>query len=346
MRPAAALLPLLIAACPLLTGTALAEEPVALHLGSLIVSPSHTPPVFVTVRNLTEKPYEGVLRLKVPEGWTLREPQIEVALGPRETQRAAFTVSRGALNDENRYALEVSAQGAGTTVTRKQEIACCSAPYFKPQIDGDPADWKDAIPVTFDDGGKTTIRTFWNRRTFCVLVAVEEEKLVPMREEGPFDAVQIAIAPEGAVTGESADDETARYELLLAPGEQDGAASCYLLAQPGMNLAETQRIRPLADLAYSDAEVAVARQGGTTIYECAIPFKLVKQDIRPGAGREFCFSVLVHDEGSGLRDWGRAAGLWPSERKRLAWSTWKGGQWPKEPPFDNKLPWGLCSSKY
>ena len=63
-------------------------------------------------------------------------------------------------------------------------------------------------------------------------------------------------------------------------------------------------------------------------------------------GREFCMSILVHDgDGTGLRDWGRAAGLWPQQRSRLAWCLWQGAKWPKPPPFDNKIEWGFCSSK-
>lgn len=324
-----------------------ADEPVALHLGSLIVSPAHTPPVFVTVKNLRQGPYQGTLALKVPEGWTLREPKIEVSLGAGETRRVSFTLGRGALNEANRFNVEARATGAGATVTRRQEIVCCSAPYFKPAIDGDPSDWKDAIPVTFVTAGKkTTVSTFWNRRHFCVLVAVEEDKLVSMNGEGSFDAVQLAIAPQESVTGRSPDGEATRYEFLVAAGE-GGAARCFLLARPGMKLAETQKERALEGLDFAEAETAVARKDNVTYYECALPFSLMREHVRPGEGREFCFSVLVHDpDSTGVRDWGEAAGLWPSERNRLAWSLWKGAKWGDNPPYDNKTPWGLCSSKY
>ena len=64
-------------------------------------------------------------------------------------------------------------------------------------------------------------------------------------------------------------------------------------------------------------------------------------------GREFCFSVLVHDpDGTGLRDWGEHAGLWPGQRKRLAWCVWGGVKWSDSIPFDGKIEWGLCSSKH
>ncbi len=327
-----------------------ADEPVALRVGGLIVAPAHTPPVYVTVKNLGQAPYRGTLAIKGPEGWAFKETQLEVSLGPGETKRMSFTVSRGTLGDANRHAIEVTATGSGSAVTRRQEIACCSAPFFKPAIDGDPSDWKDAIPVTFVTAGKKTIvSTFWNRRSMCVLVAVEEDQLVPLREDGPFDAVQLAIAPQESVTGRSPDGEATRYEFLVAAAGKGDEANlpgrCFLLARPGMKLAETQRDRPLAGMAM--AEAAVSRKDGVTYYECAIPFKLLKEHIPPTEGREFCFSVLVHDpDGTGVRDWGQTAGLWPWERNRLAWSAWKGAKWGDNPPYDNKTPWGLCSSKF
>ncbi|MHC4181658.1 MAG: hypothetical protein ACYSWU_29560, partial [Planctomycetota bacterium] len=95
------------------------------------------------------------------------------------------------------------------------------------------------------------------------------------------------------------------------------------------------------------AQVAVSRTGTMTYYECGIPFSPMRGQIRPSEGREFCMSVLVHDlDGTGIRDWGRAAGLWPWQRSRWAWSRWAGAVWGKQPPFDNKLQWGLCSSTY
>jgi len=157
--------------------------------------------------------------------------------------------------------------------------------------------------------------------------------------------VQLAISPEQSPTTTSPDEASGRYEfLVVAPGE--GRAACFQLAQPATKLSETQKARDLGPLALENAEAVVRRADGVTYYEVAIPFKSLPE-IRPSEGREFCLSVLVHDpDGTGIRDWGQAAGLWPSERNRLAWSNWPGAKWEKEPPYDNRLPWGLCSSKY
>lgn len=342
------LVAMLVALAAWVTSPAAAGEPVALHIGSLVVAPPHTPPVFVTLANLQSAPYQGAVAIKVPPGWTFKPPQIDVSLAPGETKRVAFTITRGMLDAQNRYPIEATATGADATVSRRQDVVCASAPYFKPAIDGDPADWKDAIPVTFTTGGKkTAVSTFWNRRSFSILVAVEEDKLVGDRGSGPADAVQVAISSQGSATAASPDAEAARYEFLLAADSSGRQGKCYLLAEPATKLAHCQTERPVGPLAYDDAELSVSRREGTTYYECSIPFKLMRDEIPPGEGREFCLSILVHDpDGTGLRDWGQAAGLWESQRNRLAWSLWKGAKWGDKSPFDNKTPWGLCSSKY
>ena len=326
-----------------------ADEPVALRIDSLLVTPAHTPSAVVHVKNLTASVYEGTVRLKVPAGWSLKTDEQVVSLARGETARRSFMIQRGTTVEENSYPLEAVATGGGATVRRKQSIVAAAAPYFKPNIDGDPGDWADAIGVSWNTIGKTTtVGTYWNRKQFAMLIAVEEDRLVPATSpvDDAFDAVQLAISPQDARTGKTADDETSRYEFLLVPSGAT-AGRCYLLATPGMRCGETQSTRSLESLVCADAEIAVRREKTTTYYECAIPWKLMRDDIRCGEGREFCLSLLVHDpDGVGIRDWGEAAGLWPCQRNRLAWSRWPGARWADQPPFDNKTPWGMCSSKY
>jgi len=182
---------------------------------------------------------------------------------------------------------------------------------------------------------------------------VEEDTLVPWRAEAPknpCDAIQLAISPSDTPTSTSPEEAAGRCEFLVAAtGDSEGGrwkARCSQLARPATKLAETQKPRDLAALVLSMVEAVVSRRDKVTYYECAIPLKSL-DEIKAAEGREFCFSVLVHDpDGSGLRDWGQAAGLWPSQRNRLAWSDWPGARWGKDPPFDNKTAWGLCSSKY
>jgi len=321
---------------------AFAGDPVALRMENFTVTPSTGPLAFVDVKNLQKQPYRGTIAVSPPGGWRIAPAEREISLSPGEVQRVPFTIEKGRNMPGNSYPIQVTAVGAGATVTRRQNVVVASAPYFKPTIDGDAAEWKEAIPVEFETGGKkTVISTYWNRRQFAILVAVEEHKLVAV-----FDAVQFALSPADAETGASSDDEAMRFEFLLTTDSQ-GKASCFQLAAPGMKLAEAAEARPLGPLKYEDAQIAVSRRDGVTFYECGIPFRPMSRHIRPSEGREFCLSVLVHDpDGTGIRDWGQAAGLWPCQRKPLAWSRWKGARWSEKPPFDNKVEWGLCSSRY
>jgi hypothetical protein len=327
--------------------TTSADDPVALRITSMAVTPAHMPAVKVWVKNLGEEPYQGTVRLELPEGWRPSVPSHDVALEPGEVESVSFTVRDGKNREENRYTLTVVADGEGQEVRRSQEIVCASAPYFKPEIDGKIDDWKDAIPATFvTQGKKTTISTFWNRRQFSMLVAVEEDELIPMTDNRPGDTVQIAISPQNTQTSTNPGDAATRYEFLLSAGGAGLGGLCFQLADPGTKLSDTQTERDLATLELEAPKLAVSREGNTTYYEWGVSFRSLA-GIRPSEGREFFLSVLVHDpDGTGLRDWGEAAGLWPSQRNPLAWSRWPGAKWLQQPPMDNKVEWGMCSSKY
>lgn len=330
---------------------AAAGDPVAMRIESLLVAPAHTPSAVVVVKNLTATDFRGHISLEGPEGWVFEPAEQPINLPGEETHRVRFLVRRGMANEANSYALTATAVATGSSspVVHQQQIAVASAPYFRPAIDGDAADWKDAIPVTWSTGGMaTSVSTFWNRKSFSILVAVEEKDWIAGSPGGgaPMDAVQIAVSPRGSITGSSAVAPSTRLELLLM-ADNVRRGRCFLLAKPGMKLAETQADRELEALACQDVELVVTRDGSITRYECAIPFQLLREQIRPSEGREFQLSVLVHDpDGTGIRDWGEAAGLWPWQRNRLAWSRWPGAQWGPKPPLDCTTPWGMCSSKY
>lgn len=320
---------------------------VELRAENLTVTPATGPLVHVRVRNPGARPWLGTVEAAFPPAWQMNRTSHKVEIAPGQTARLAFAIERGTDAEDNadRVALKAVSAG-GTEATRTQIIRVASAPYGKPTIDGAVADWADAIPVAFTAGGKkTTIRTYWNRAAFCFLVAVEEDEHRPL--DGPAgpggpDAVQIAMAPRGAATPEGPSGKDRRYEFLLAGTAAGGR--CYMLMRPEMGAGAAAEARPLAGLEWPDAQVAVARREGVTYYECALPLSAMPL-IRAEPGREFCFSVLVHDDGTGLRDWGAEAGLWPSQRKPLAWCRWQGAKWPDEPPFDGKTEWGFCSSR-
>ncbi len=176
---------------------------------------------------------------------------------------------------------------------------------------------------------------------------VDEDKLNSYKKNAArVDAVQFALAPSGAVTASEPQAKTQRSEFLIVDVSGMFAKDkCFQLIEPGQALSVTQEQRSLDALALKDARVVVKRQGRITHYECAIPFAAIPT-VRPAVGREIRFSVLVHDpDGTGIRDWGEAAGLWPEQRNRLAWCMWDSVKWKDDPPYDSKVEFGLCSSK-
>ena len=333
--------------CFLCAISAFAAEPVALRMETLIVPPSTQPLVFVLVKNLQETEYKGEVSLKVPDTWRLTPSSRPVELKPNETKRVPFAIEKGRNVEANRYACEMTAASGSSSVVHKQEIFAASAPYFKPTIDAATDDWGDAIPITFTkDGKKTVVATYWNRRRFSLLVTVHEEKLVPYSPgtTDPFDAIQFAILPiepfEELPLGVAG-----RFEFLLAATCEAG--KCFQLAAMDTKLDETKKTRGLEPLAYEDADIAVRRADGVTYYECSLPFKPMRDDIRPSEGREFFMSVLIHDpDGTGIRDLGAAAVLWPTDEDANAWSRWQGACWGDKPVLGNKIRSGFCTSKY
>ncbi len=317
----------------LIVSTAGAETPVALRVQHFTVPPATGPIAHVLVTNLLQTPYNGTVQLELPENWAWSPKEQPVSLEAGETKAIPFTIEKAINLQTNEYPVKATAIGAGETVVREQTVVCASAPYGKPTIDGNLEDWADSLPVVFEKNGKkTVIRTLWNRRTFYLAVEVEEDVFAT------GDAIQFSIAALNTVTGTNPEDCAQRYEFLI-----NNDSSCYVLATSGTKLSIAAQTRSLDSLKTTDAEVAIIHKIGKTHYECALPFSVLS-DIRPSEGREFYFSILVHDPaGTGLRDWGEAAGLSPSQRNPQAWCLWGNVQW-KTPPYDNKLEWGLCSS--
>ena len=324
-----------------------ADEPVCLRAESLTLLPQSQPVVFVHARNQSNASYAGKVALQLPDTWQLTPAAHDVQLAPGEEQRLAFSTAGASESPSNVYPVEISAASASGRVLRRQDIVVATAPYFKPVIDGDPSDWQDAIPVSFVVGGrKTTISTFWHRKAFSILVAVEEAALSLPGQQERFDAVQFALAPRGTTIDWSAVETANRFEYLLVPSS-DGIGTCCRLATTDTQMSLVDEARPLEPLVYRPAELAVRRVAETTYYECSLPWDDMRQAIQPAEGREFCLSVLVHDpDGTGIRDWGEAAGLWESQRALCAWCKWNGAQWTDKPPTDSRTPWGLCSSRY
>ncbi|MHC4167133.1 MAG: hypothetical protein ACYSWQ_09270 [Planctomycetota bacterium] len=329
-------------------GSAISSPRVAVRAENFTVPPATGPVTHILARNTGDAECTVTIKPKFPDGWQWTPAKREVALAAGEAKRLPFTIEKASDAKSNRYPVEITVVQGSEKAVHQQNIACASAPYFTPKIDGKFKEWSDAIPFTFMAAGKkTVVSTYWNKRYFYLYVQVEEDKLYSYKKNvAQVDAVQFSLAPSNAVTPSEAEAKARRSEFLLVDvGGMFGKDKCYQLIKPGQDLSVTQQQRNLETLQLKDARIAVKRQGKITHYECSIPFAAVPT-IRPAVGREISFSVLVHDpDGSGIRDWGSAAGLWPEQRNPLAWCRWGSAKWPADPPYDSKVEFGLCSSK-
>lgn len=311
---------------------------------NFIVTPSTGPVAELMVKNGSSRPYSGTITPSMPEGWSIAPETQTFSLAAGETEMISFAVRKGFDLKANQYAVSVAVDGK---TTLEATVVCATTPYFKPKIDGKLDEWADAVPVSFTTKGKqTTVRSYWNKAQFCLAVEVEEDQLKGLRS-GPagkgIDAIQFALAAGQSVTPESG--AAGRYEFLVADtGLFWGGDACFQLMAPDDLITTGSNARELAPLAMKDAEVKVVHSKGTTVYELAIPMKPMKE-LRATAGREFCFSLLVHDpDGTGVRDLGGVMNLWEESRKAAAWSNWNWVKWNGYVPYDNKVEFGFCSS--
>ena len=322
--------------CATLAQDAAKTPPVALRAHNIVVPPATGPVSGLTVMNLLDTPYTGKVAVTLPDGWKADKTQFDVSLKPNETKHIPFALEKAIDSKTHVYPYKITAVGGGKTVVVNQKVICATTPYVKPKIDGDISEWlNDAVPVTFVcKGKKTVVRTFWNKRNFCLCVEVQEEKFAEGR-----DAIQFALASGKASTGNSPDDKTARYEFVIVGGK------CYQLVKPGTPLGDTQKASPLPAEAVEKSVVAVKREKDITRYEISIPMRPMKE-LKATTGREYRFGLLVHDaDGSGVRDMAEVATPLPGARNKYAWSKWAGAKFSNEKPLlDSKLEWGFCTS--
>ncbi len=319
-------------------------SPLSVRMQNFLVSPATGPVAYAVVRNDLSAEYAGTLRVQFPAGWKVTPAQHALALKPGETKRFPFTIEKGADREDNAYPVKIVTEGSGGAVSAEQIVTCASAPYHKVKVDGDLGEWKDSIPITFaTQGKKTTVRTYWNGKQFCLAVEVEEDNLIGLEKASAatgMDAVQFAVgpAPEDGNTPARA----SRYEFLVASSsESPTGAKCFLLSKPGQAAGPAKALK---ELECKEVQVAVKRTDKVTVYEVAVPFAVI-EDVKADPGREFRVGVLVHDpDGTGVRDMGGAMNLWPSQRNAKAWTSWENVKWGDKIPFDGNIEFGFCSS--
>lgn len=192
-----------------------------------------------------------------------------------------------------------------------QTISVASAPYGKLKIDGRAEKmWEDGIPLSWKTNGKNTVlRMFWTE-----------------------DTVYVAIEAEGEIKG---------AQLFFGVRRKDGTEICHELVLPvkGKCIQLSGVVAGAADA----VEIQSRTRKGQTVLEAAIPVELLK-GIRFDAGREFYFSMLVHDADGTVRDLGERLNRPESARKAGFWHVWSEANCSGQSVFDGWSVFGCCSS--
>ena len=305
---------------------------------NFIVTPSTGPICEIVVRNNGKATYRGKITPTFMKEWKVTPLSQEVELKADETKVLPFAIEFGTDLAANSYPVSISAVSGDKKTELKAQVVCASSPYYKPKIDGKLDEWADAIPITFTTKKKkTTVRSYWNKNNFYLAVEIEEENLIGLKDaiaEKGLDAIQFILSPKGG-------DPAARHEYLVVDSASmwDGDG-CYLLTREG-KAADKKKLK---EMLLEEAEVKVSRSGKVTTYEVAVPMKPMK-NLLATAGREYCFSLLVHDpDGTGVRDLGSVMNLSESDRKQASWSDWEFVKWNGYTPYDIGVEFGFCSS--
>lgn len=319
----------------MLAGAAEDVCPVRTRIHNFTVNPSTGPVSEMTATNLTDASVSAEFHVQYPTGWVVTPTTQQVSLAPGESKVLSLAIEKAVESSKNSYTVGLDIRVGQKRYQHTQQLVCASTPYFRPTIDGDLSEWKDAIPITLiTQGKKTVLRSYWNKKQFCLAVDVQEDSLTER------DAIQFALAPGKRKTPTNAEATSNRYEFVVT-GRAGGR--CYQLLNLGDPMKQVSEARDLEPLVAEDALVRVTRQGQTTQYEIALNLRAMRP-LRAAAGREYCFSLLVHDpSGTGLRDLGTLMTL-PPTQSDLAWSNWKDASFSDQLPLDGKVEFGFCSS--
>jgi len=146
------------------------------------------PPLRVKVQNHLMQATDVELTILAPPGISIAQTQQTVsALKPGETRTIDFAITSAKADANNRYAFDISARTGEQTVKAKQDVQVACATYGTPKIDGDLADWADAVSVTiahrspFSDWGKESppmlahpyrLWTKWDEKNFFIAASL------------------------------------------------------------------------------------------------------------------------------------------------------------------------------
>ena len=317
-------------------------KPFAAQLMPLSRDPRASEPgtaaVRVRLQNIGIRPQKGSIELDAPRSWKLASDRYEVNLAPGESKtyefRALQTTADPNLNNADAVPFGVIVRADGRYNFKFDRVIATARnvlPGERPAIDGDLAEWSNAIWMNAGPNGakiKGRVALKWDAQTLYIAAEVHESALMPRRVEEQnydfwrgHDALQIAFG-----TGETPETAPARapfrdsdFGFLIAPFGQSstGDYEGRVLKLWGNDLAfnrAADRVRWGGQVPGSSCAIRRDERGELTTYEAAIPLsalpKIVPSDLaqRDDVVR---FGWLLHNDEGQTLDWGREIGNFP-----------------------------------
>lgn len=269
-------------------------------LGSL----KNRPGIRIMIENIGQKPLEGTLDLAPPEGWILSQNTLKVdQISSGNARTLEFSFSGMKLNPDNRYKFQASFKDTrGSKAISSDELSELVALYGSPEIDGNPADWKNARYIHLDTPDKAVglvpymdwnlsarVAAMWDKENFYFLGIVRDNAFHQDRTgetlwEGDSFQIGFDTSPEQKDAGK---------HLFGLAKTQKGFESW---SWPVAGKSESRSV-PEIKFSFTSPEKDVY------IYEAAIP-KTLLQPLEMKEGARFGFTILLNDnDGGGRRGW-------------------------------------------
>ncbi len=305
--------------------------------GSVVGGAGGSTAIRVRVQNIGLGEQNGTVKLSAPKGWKLANERYDFRLGEGESKTYEFRATLAPLNPKwpkGRVPLAFSISGS-TRLGLSSEVSIASATPVSssetPRIDGDLAEWSDAIYQTVAPnrarvGAKVALK--WDAKNLYIAAQVRETALSPrLLSEGSYefwqghDALQIAFGitngPESAPSPGPFRDSDRGFLLSpfgqKGPGDYEGRIlKLWAPDKPFNTLGD--RIRWGGAVTGGACSIARDEKAGLTTYEARLPLAaLPGLDPRSLSARDGVIRfgwVLHNDEGAPL-DSGRSLGNFP-----------------------------------
>lgn len=210
------------------------DNMLVIHPQNFVKPLDNTASIDIKVENVTNKTVSGEMKIKAPEGWSLKSDTVKFEnLEMAQSRILSVQAEQIKENDMNRYLIgyELKLDGSDSVQKGEQTIQLAYAPKKSIKVDGDFSDWDSIIGVTMINNGVIdttsaaldpskakeilsndpskadkvmyTLKTAWDDKNFYVYAQIpdaEQTKKAPFKENPylfpwNFDCLQLGFKP-------------------------------------------------------------------------------------------------------------------------------------------------------